>query len=185
MCHDEAPAPPPEDSLEIPRPAQRCTFVGQDTSSPPLAPNLEPPWNGREPVLVRFRPGAQVRARGRSGTHRATVEHLEAPAPGPLGGDDGEREGRQPVTRGGFPGGRVVRKLKVTAQRLRDSEPMVSLLDARGSDQLGPDSHAGVVRVVPTDAPASWHSGRAALVGSVLPPWEPGPQARALKGRHS
>lgn len=76
-CHGEVPAPPPEPPpADMPRPAQRCPFVGEGTSSPVRAAHAEEPRDGREPVLIRFRPGATVRARGLSRTHRASVERL-------------------------------------------------------------------------------------------------------------
>ncbi|HZI05344.1 MAG TPA: peptidase S8, partial [Archangium sp.] len=76
-CHGEVPSPPPEPPpADMPRPAQRCPFVGKGTSSPVRAAPAEEPRDGREPVLIRFRPGATVRARGLSRSHRASVEHL-------------------------------------------------------------------------------------------------------------
>lgn len=78
-CHDEAPSPtPPVD--EMPRPAQRCPFVSQDLSAASRAsspPDGEAPrQDGREPVLIRFRPGAPVSAGAISRTHRAAVERV-------------------------------------------------------------------------------------------------------------
>ncbi|HEX8536618.1 MAG TPA: hypothetical protein VF664_04090, partial [Cystobacter sp.] len=79
-CHDEAPSPPPESpSNEMPRPAQRCPFVGQDTALPPRrmsTPVEEAPLDGREPVLVRFRPGATRSATGTPRPLRAAVERV-------------------------------------------------------------------------------------------------------------
>jgi serine protease len=75
-CHDEAPLPPP--SGEMPRPAQRCPFVGQGTHSPlqAIRPTGEEETrkDGREPVLVRFRSRTPVRTTGATRSYRSAVE---------------------------------------------------------------------------------------------------------------
>ncbi|HYO59725.1 S8 family serine peptidase [Archangium sp.] len=80
-CHDEAPSPPPEPPSDVmPRPARSCPFVGQGTSSPLRAMSPagveEPRRDGREPVLVRFRPGALVSTTVATRAHRAAVERV-------------------------------------------------------------------------------------------------------------